>query len=107
MLKYTVFGQGTPLVFLHGALVDENLWFPKVTFIERDYRVILISLLEHGDSSKIRLEHYDFGNVKKSVVEVLAHLRCNQYHMCGHYLGGMMALDIALTRPDLIKNYYF
>ena len=104
MLKYTMFGTGKPLVFLHGALVDENMWFPQVTFFEQYYKVILISLPEHGASADIGLENYNLENMKDSVVEVLEYLGLQKCHICGHDLGGTVALKIALSKPELVDK---
>ena len=44
LLRYHDTGSGAPLVFVHGALINANLWRKVVPLLERDFRCVALEL---------------------------------------------------------------
>jgi pimeloyl-ACP methyl ester carboxylesterase len=44
LLRYHDTGSGAPLVFVHGALINANLWRKVVPLLERDFRCVVLEL---------------------------------------------------------------
>ena len=44
LLRYHDTGSGAPLVFVHGALINANLWRKIVPLLERDFRCVALEL---------------------------------------------------------------
>lgn len=63
-LQYTIEGDGTPVVLLHGYLLDRSFWEPQVRALRSRYRVLVPSLRGHGGTP--------VGNVTASTMELLA-----------------------------------
>jgi 3-oxoadipate enol-lactonase len=102
MLNIISRGNGYPIVFLHGALVDHTMWTFQVTKLESMFRVLIVDLPSHGHSE-------DF--VKYYSIEELATIIYNEVLsvedsciLCGHSLGGMVCQYLSATRPEKIAG---
>src|SRR5690348_14487312 len=51
-LWYAVFGQGDPVVFLHGGLANANYWGLQVPAVARQYQAIVLDSRGHGRSTR-------------------------------------------------------
>ena len=49
-LYYEEYGQGIPVIFLHGFPFDHTIWEPLVPLLRRDARMILPDLRGFGRS---------------------------------------------------------
>ena len=49
-VNYEDYGQGTPLVLLHGFLETSQMWHELLPQLSQNHRVILIDLLGHGNT---------------------------------------------------------
>ena len=67
LLKFRVFGQGHPVLFLHGFLESKSMWlnFDLESF---NFKSIIIDLPGHGDSS---IEDDKDPSIEYMVVQVL------------------------------------
>ena len=48
---YAEFGEGRPVVFLHGGLANADYWGHQLDDIGKDHRVVAIDLRGHGRST--------------------------------------------------------
>jgi len=49
-MAYDDFGQGQPLLFIHGYPLSRRMWQPQMASLAMDARVLAIDLRGHGDS---------------------------------------------------------
>src|SRR5215469_7534445 len=49
---YATFGQGEPVILLHGGLANSNYWGNQVRALKSQYRVIVMDSRGHGRSSR-------------------------------------------------------
>ncbi len=101
-LNYVIRGQGEPLILIHGLFGSlENLGV-IARQLEKDYRVISIDLPDHGQS--IRTKSFSFENYASLVMDTLESINIEHAHFLGHSLGGKVAMQIALTKRELINK---
>lgn len=100
-IAYSAQGRGeTALVFIHGGFCDRSFWEPQVTPFAGDYRVVTLDLAGHGDSG-VRTDWTlrAFGEDVRAVVEALD---LKRIVLCGHSIGGPVALEAAALMPERV-----
>ena len=102
-ISYTDSGEGTAIVLLHGFLENKKMWNDYATLFSKNYRVITIDLLGHGESDCLGYIHSmeDNANV---VNEVLKHLDIQKTIIVGHSMGGYVGLALAELHPNQIQK---
>jgi pimeloyl-ACP methyl ester carboxylesterase len=95
MLHYRSFGEGKPLVFLHGFLESSTMW-DYLPLQELNAQCIFIDLPGHGqsplnDSAEIPSIRF----MADEVLQVLNALEVNEFTVIGHSLGAYVGLELA------------
>jgi pimeloyl-ACP methyl ester carboxylesterase len=95
-------GKGPPLLYLHGALGQKG-WAP---FLERLSQVFTVyAPVMPGYGSATGLEHLaDLADLTLYNLEVLNELGVTRAHVVGHFLGGMIAAEMAAASPGSIDR---
>jgi pimeloyl-ACP methyl ester carboxylesterase len=104
-LAYVDEGQGEVVLFIHGANGDWRTWDELRPFIATRHRFISISRRYHqpnqwpgdGKDYSVRLHVND-------VVAFISALGVGKVHLVGGSYGGIVALYVALQRPDLLRS---
>jgi pimeloyl-ACP methyl ester carboxylesterase len=101
-LYYERHGRGRPLVLLHGGLMTIDLTFgPVLPTLAEHHEVIGIELQGHGHTGDIdRPMRLD--SLADDVAALLGHLGVDRADVFGFSLGGMVALTLALRRPERV-----
>ncbi len=102
-LNYELFGAGEPVLFIHGLGSSGRDWEPQKTFFEKEYQVILCDVRGHGQSDKPR-GRYTVVQFAQDLAALLDHLSISAAHIVGISMGGMIAFQLAVLRPDLVKS---
>jgi pimeloyl-ACP methyl ester carboxylesterase len=106
-IYYEVEGQGPPLVLLHGAFQDLDVWRENgyVDALKNDYRLILRDDRAHGRSNRqYNPEEHTFENNAKDIIAVLDELGIESAHFFGFSGGGQHALTLAVLAPQRTKS---
>ncbi len=96
-------GEGEPLLMIHGLGSCGEDWGPQIEYFRRDYRVIALDLRGHGRSSKPR-DGYGIGGFAQDTATLLDKLETGPVHVMGISLGGMVAFQLAVDAPKLVKS---
>jgi pimeloyl-ACP methyl ester carboxylesterase len=92
LMNYRVFGNGHPVVFLHGFMESISMW----QFIEENefpFQCVLIDLPGHGKSELWDPnEKPSLNFMATEVQKVIQFLRIQNYHVVGHSMGGYVAM---------------
>ena len=98
-LAYEVSGGGHPVAFLHGHTLDRRLWDPIAAYLSLSYTVICVDLRGHGRSAVPETGYAmaDYAADLLGLVDLLGYRRVS---LVGHSLGGIIAIELALTHPD-------
>jgi pimeloyl-ACP methyl ester carboxylesterase len=97
-------GQGPPIVLLHGLGATKAEFLPTVAALAPEYRVIAIDLPGFGDSDKPFPASYDARFFARWVESVLDALELTDVHVLGHSMGGRVAIEVGLRRPDRVAG---
>ncbi len=95
----------TPLVLLPGGLMAiETAWeADALPRFSRTRPVIAIELQGHGHTAD-RDTDPQFSQLAADVAGVLDHLGVKKAHVLGHSLGGLVAAQLAMQRPDVVET---
>lgn len=88
-----------PLLLIHGGVVEAASWLETVTALCSTRRVIAPDLPTHGTSGYLpphQLLHW--------LEAVVVHYQLEQFDLCGHSLGGALALRYAARQPQNIRR---
>jgi len=104
-LWHAVFGQGEPVVFLHGGLANANYWGLQVPVVAQHYQVIVLDSRGHGRSTRDN-QPYGYDLMADDVVGLLDHLKIPRAAVVGWSDGGILGLDLAIRHPDRVSKVF-
>ncbi len=102
-MHYQVVGQGDPLLLIHGLGSSLRDWERQVQVFAEHYQVITFDARGHGSSDK-PAGPYSMAMFAEDTAALLAALDISSMHVVGISMGGMVAFQLAVDRPDLIKS---
>ena len=95
-------GDGPPLLYLHGA-VGQKGWAPFMDRLSQSFTVYAPYMPGFGESTG--LEHLaDLTDLTLYYLALLDELGVSQAHVVGHFLGGMLAAEMAAFSPPAIDR---
>lgn len=100
---YTLKGNGSAIVLLHGFLENSTMWKTISETLSKKNKVICIDLLGHGKTACHGYTH-SMEDQAQLVKAVLDHLKLRKYVLIGHSMGGYVALAFANLYPKTIKG---
>jgi pimeloyl-ACP methyl ester carboxylesterase len=101
-LAFEETGDGAPpIVLLHGIACHRGFWGPQVERLRADHRVLAVDLRGHGGSDA-PVQPYTIAGLADDVAWLCEQLDVRRPVVIGHSLGGIVALELASTRPDLV-----
>lgn len=101
-LRYERRGSGRPLVLLHGAWVDRHQWDPQLDRFADDHEVVAPDLRGHGESTTGGA--FDLDRMAADVTALWDALDLTDPVVCGLSMGGIVAQQVALDRPDRVAG---
>lgn len=102
-MHYQVRGTGQALVFLNGLGMSTRDWVKQVEFFSESYRVITFDPRGHGLSTKPD-GPYSMQLFADEAAELLQSLLASPAHLVGLSMGGMIAFQMAVSSPELLKT---
>jgi pimeloyl-ACP methyl ester carboxylesterase len=100
---YEMTGQGAPLLLIHGLGSSSRNWELQVSYFAERYRVITYDVRGHGRSSKPP-GPYRMRIFAEDAAALLARLGVPAAHVAGISMGGMIAFELAVHFPHLLKS---
>jgi len=104
-IHYAIYGQGSPVVFLHGGLANTDYWGNQVKAVAAHHTVILIDSRGHGRSTR-DARPYGYDLMADDVVAVLDALKIPKADVVGWSDGGILGLDLALRHKDRVGKVF-
>jgi 3-oxoadipate enol-lactonase len=93
--------RDTPVVLLHAGVADRRMWDPQWPPLTAERDVVRLDLRGFGDST--RRPEGPLSRVD-DVIDTLAHLDIERCHLVGASFGAGVAIEVALTRPELVDS---
>jgi pimeloyl-ACP methyl ester carboxylesterase len=101
---YEVYGEGRPLVLLHGAFYTiEMNWAQLIPELSKTRKVIAIELQGHGHTP-FSDRKLDFATLASDVEGVMNHLKVDSADVAGFSMGGSVAYQFAIQSPKRLRK---
>ena len=106
LIYYTEFGQGQPLMVVHGGPgADHTYFLPWLLPLARTHRLVFID--ERGSGQSERLQdpsQYTVENMAEDVEAVRVALKLGKIDLLGHSYGGVLAQAYALKYQQNLRH---
>jgi pimeloyl-ACP methyl ester carboxylesterase len=93
-------GEGDSVICVHGLGGTKASFLPTVAALSDSYRVIAMDLPGFGDSDKPIVAAYDAPYFASAIEALLEALEIERAHLIGNSMGGRVAIEMGLLRPD-------
>jgi pimeloyl-ACP methyl ester carboxylesterase len=108
-MEYSLSGADNEytLLFVHGLGSNLNQFVPQQQNFAQNYRVLLVSLRGHGNSSapvNPTLADYTVRKMARDVQALLTHLGIRKVHFVGNSLGGLIGYELMELDHDLLSS---
>src|ERR687897_1549406 len=97
-IDYDISGEGPPLILISGLGFGRWGFFKQVPALSRHFRTITFDVRGERDLKG------GVADLAAESVALLEHLRIKKAHVLGTSLGGFVAQELALVRPDLVDR---
>ena len=102
-LSYRIYGEGFPVIFIHGYGAKKEIWKPQVAEISKNFRVVTFDLRGTGESDRPNIP-YTMKMMAEDVKELAEFLNIKKVHIIGRSFGGMIAQNISLLYPEKVDK---
>src|SRR6187397_714173 len=101
---YEVYGEGRPLVLLHGAFytIDMN-WAELIPELSKNRKVIAIEMQGHGHSPFSDRE-LSITTLASDVEKLMDYLKIDSADVAGYSMGGSVAYQFAVQSPKRLRK---
>lgn len=120
-IHYRIYGEGIPVVLLHGFGEDSSIWDRQVEALKKTYKLIVPDLPGTGESIWLSISNGEWSmlNVGTSTIDyspftidsladavhaMIQHEAIDDCYLLGHSMGGYIALAFAEKYPSLLKG---
>jgi pimeloyl-ACP methyl ester carboxylesterase len=102
-LNYKEFGQGEPVLILHGLFGTLDNWQTMARQLAQDYTVYILDQRNHGRSP--HADTHDYPEMAEDLRRFMEqHWMYSGACVIGHSMGGKTAMQLALKHPELVKK---
>lgn len=101
-LRYLDKGHGPTLLLIHGLGATHADWTKQIDFFARVFRVIAPDLRGHGDSEGEGPFNVD--RLATDLSQLLDMLKIGAFFVMGHSMGGAVAMQLTLFKPERVKK---
>jgi pimeloyl-ACP methyl ester carboxylesterase len=105
-LYYAVYGQGRPLLLLHGGLASSDYWANQIPAFAKEHEVIVVDSRGHGRSTRDRTLPYSYDLMAADVVALLDQLHVARTSIVGWSDGGIIGLVLAIKYPARVDRLF-
>lgn len=103
IVHYETYGQGSPVILLHGWLGSWGIWQSAMESIGQHYRTYALDFWGFGESGKKRVS-YAIGDFVGLVDQFMEQLGIASAPLVGHSMGGTVSLLFAIRFPERVRK---
>ena len=104
-IHYAIYGQGSPVIFLHGGLANTDYWGNQVPAVAAHHSVILMDSRGHGRSTR-DVRPYGYDLMTDDVVALMDVLKIPKADVVGWSDGGILGIDLAMRHKDRVGKVF-
>ncbi|MGA8582533.1 MAG: alpha/beta hydrolase [Roseiarcus sp.] len=104
-IHYAIYGQGSPVIFLHGGLANSDYWGNQVPAVAARHTVILMDSRGHGRSAR-DARPYGYDLMADDVVALMDALKIPKADIVGWSDGGIIGIDLALRHKNRVGRVF-
>jgi pimeloyl-ACP methyl ester carboxylesterase len=104
-IHYAVYGQGSPVIFLHGGLANVDYWGNQVAAVAAHHTVVLMDSRGHGRSTRDS-RPYGYDLMADDVVALMDNLNMARADIVGWSDGAILGIDLAIRHKDRIGRVF-
>ncbi len=102
-MYYEIYGNGEPLVLIHGGLGAIEMFAPILPTLSQNHKVIAVDLQAHGRTADIdRPLRFDL--MADDIAALLKYLKIDKADVMGYSVGGEVALRSAIQHPEVVRK---
>lgn len=101
-LNYKQFGQGHPIIILHGLFGSLDNWQTIARQLAQNYMVFVLDQRNHGYSPHV--ETFDYESMAEDLRLFMEDNWIYGATILGHSMGGKTAMQFALDNPDMVNR---
>jgi pimeloyl-ACP methyl ester carboxylesterase len=98
-MYYAIYGDGEPIILLHGGLGNADYFANQIAVFAETYRVIAVDSRGHGRST-VTETPIGYSLMASDVLALMDYLEIEAAHLVGWSDGGIIGLDIAIHHPE-------
>ena len=100
---YQTYGEGDPLILLHGGLGTVEMFGPNIALLAESRKVIGVDLQGHGGTGPLGRE-MTFEAMATDIAELIRALGYEKADVFGYSLGGATAMRLAIDHPEVVDH---
>ena len=101
-LNFKQFGQGEPVIILHGLFGTLDNWQTIAKKLAEDYMVFIVDQRNHGRSP--HATPFDYETMAADLQEFMEQNWIYEARLIGHSMGGKTVMQFALDYPDMVQQ---
>jgi esterase len=101
-LFFRKFGDGPPLIILHGLYGSSDNWVSIAKSLTSYFTVYLPDQRNHGQS--FHSQQHDYQNMTDDIHKLVTELGIKKFFLAGHSMGGKTAMFFAIKWPEMIEG---
>jgi pimeloyl-ACP methyl ester carboxylesterase len=101
-LYYETYGEGSPLVLLHGFLASGKVWEPYVAHFAKYFRVVVVDMRGHGRSTN-PTNQFTMRQSALDIFALLDQLGVKNFKAIGASAGAMTLIHMATQQPGRVE----
>lgn len=101
-LFYEVYGEGKPIVLLHGNQESHDIFDKLIAKLESEYKIYAIDSRCHGKSENS--DEISYKLMCDDVIEFIKKLNIKSPILYGFSDGGIIGLLVAIKEPEVLSN---
>jgi pimeloyl-ACP methyl ester carboxylesterase len=104
-MYYATFGEGEPILLIHGGLGHADVWANQVIELSKTHKVIVADSRGHGRSTR-NADPYGYDLMASDYLALLDFLKIDKAALVGWSDGGIIGIDIAMTHPERLTKLF-
>jgi pimeloyl-ACP methyl ester carboxylesterase len=104
-MYYAVYGEGEPVLLIHGGLGNADVWGYQVPPLAAGHKVIVADSRGHGRSTR-SAKPFGYQLMADDYLALLDHLGIDRTALVGWSDGGIIGVDIAIRHPERLSRLF-